>query len=150
MNKLTSVRNMARTVMVLALMVGIPGLLSAQPGHMVNCSAQTLRGSYGFHFTGSAIGPNGAAPLAAIGVQTFDGSGKFTAVETISFGGQIGRGQSFSGTYTVNADCTGSMTAKFPNGFSGILDFVIVDEAKEILGIEADDGTAFSGVFKRV
>jgi hypothetical protein len=65
-----------------------------------------------------------------VGVQTFDGSGKWTATESASFGAFVVRSVAFSGTYTLNADCTGSMTAKFPDGSIGHQDFVIADAGK--------------------
>ena len=63
----------------------------------------TLNGAYVTHATGSV----GGAPLAVVGVTTYDGRGNYTFSATVSFNGTISKG-SGSGTYTVNRDCTGS------------------------------------------
>src|SRR5688572_8091051 len=65
----------------------------------------TLNGAYVTQATGSV----GGAPLAVVGVTTYDGRGNYTFTATVSFNGAISKG-SGSGTYTVNRDCTGSQT----------------------------------------
>src|SRR2546425_10128240 len=87
------------------------------------CTVETLRGSFGFTgqglVTGSSTRP---APIgtsvffANVGVLTFDGQGNLVfASDTFSFGGQSGQ-ETFSGPYTVDPNCTGSMTLTFSVG----------------------------------
>jgi hypothetical protein len=78
------------------------------------CSLGTLTGSYGLTQTGffnfPEKGGGGYAPTADVGLATFDGAGNFTANFTDSTNGKITTGLSAPGTYTVNSDCTGTLT----------------------------------------
>ncbi|MGE5321163.1 MAG: hypothetical protein ACM3KD_13345 [Hyphomicrobiaceae bacterium] len=67
------------------------------------CSIKTLKGSY----TYSIQGYRGGQPYASSGLFSFNGAGKVAIIYTSS----IERTQlSTTGTYTVNDDCSGSMT----------------------------------------
>ena len=55
----------------------------------------------------------------------------------------------FSGTYKVNADCTGSDTENFQGGPTIHRDFVVVDEGREIRFIVTDPGNVVTAVAKR-
>jgi hypothetical protein len=118
-------------------------------GHM--CSTASLTGAYGFTFQGVSLKPDGthAAEFAGVGVETFDGHG------TIADGRLMGifNGQpftpSFTGTYSVNADCTGTKTITI-NGQASHYVLVVVAHASEIKTAETDPGTllAFTQVRK--
>lgn len=131
----------AKAALLLALITVTSGLLSAQP----RCFIFQLQGSYAFVGSGSAT-PIGQ--ITMIGVQTFDGQGNFTLTETASFGGTIVP-SSLSGKYTVNVDCTGTATTKFPDGSTGRLSFVVADNGKTIYAMEADTGVNLSIVFTK-
>ena len=70
------------------------------------CSTASIVGKFGFTTTGSvpAIGP-----VAATGVFTQDRSGNITGTQTRSLNGDIAD-ETFTGTATVNPDCTGTDT----------------------------------------
>src|SRR6266404_3692849 len=84
----------------------------------------SLNGSYADSFSGFAPvshgSPNTFLPISAYGpvyeagLYTFDGAGGFTARNVLNFGGGIilnaSWTQTFTGTYTVNANGTGTMT----------------------------------------
>jgi hypothetical protein len=110
----------------------------------VHCSVKTLDGSYGYSFSGSA--PFGA--FTSVGIQRFDGNGHFTSTETDAAAGQILKNIPLSGTYTVNADCTGSMVAAGP-GFSVTADFVIISDGSSLYSIVTEAGTNAAGVFTK-
>jgi len=120
------------------------------------CTLQTLRGSFGFTGQGFVTGSSALpAPICAfvlfanIGVVTFDGQGNLFASDTFSFGGKIGQ-ETFSGPYTVNPNCTGSMTLTFsPGGGTGHFDFVLDDHAKEVRVIAKDAGQAITFVARK-
>lgn len=89
-----------------------------------------------------AIGGVGA--VAIVGQVILDGKGKISGNETASLNGTI-KTASISGTYTENANCTGSAQI-MPQGFgTANFDFVVVNGGKEILLIETDPGTTISG-----
>ena len=108
-----------------------------------NCNLQTVKGSYGYLNTGSFFG----TLLASVGTITFDGAGNVSGYDTNSFGGTVTQ-NTFTGSYTVNAGCTGTLTVSF--GFFSINNnLVIVDNGKEINVIETNPGAVATGVFKR-
>ena len=92
------------------------------------CSNASIKGAYGLSCEGTVVG---VGPLAVIGVFTADGKGNGSEVETISFNGVITTGATFTVTYTVNADCTGSFVS---TGLGSVFhnDFVIDANKKEL------------------
>jgi hypothetical protein len=48
-------------------------------------------------------------PYAAAGYEVYDGNGKVKGVSSQNFNGEVFRHE-FSGTYTVKADCTATVT----------------------------------------
>ena len=75
------------------------------------CSEATLHGTYPFAFVGVEIkGNNDQAPFAIAGYAVFDGNGKEKSVVSSNFNGEVSRKEPITGTYTVKADCTGTLT----------------------------------------
>jgi hypothetical protein len=119
-------------------------VLIANPAYAVNCNNATLTGSYGV-ITALGLSTPGPAktinlsqdiPSAVVGVVTFDGTGSFTDVHTFVLNGVIFPGLSRPGTYTVNSDCTGSMSNDHGVNFN----IVIVSAGTEIFGIVTNPG----------
>jgi hypothetical protein len=83
-----------------------PGAQAADKG----CSNASLDGTFGYTATGVLTAPPSlAGPFATAGAQTFDGNGNTTATAWTSQNGSIVQ-VTVKGTYTVNPDCTGTMT----------------------------------------
>lgn len=106
----------AATAAVVALSVSSA---SAAPGAArqtttVSCSLATLQGTYMFAGDGWNIQAGTSTPLALAGYNHFDGAGHIHGIITTSVGGFTNRDAAFSGTYTVAADCTGTMTIISP------------------------------------
>jgi hypothetical protein len=109
-------RYVAALLVVLGL-VGIVGVLAVGTGFAdeenaagAKCSKATLHGTYLFAQDGVGIGGNDHAPFAIAGMEKYDGNGKVKAVISANFNGDVVRHQSIPGTYTVKADCTGTVT----------------------------------------
>jgi len=129
---------------LIALRAGFPSgtlpTVHAQEVDLEGCSAATLHGRYGLTFSG--YGTNGAVPapitafipVAGVGLVTFDGNGNLSAAETVSLGGLI-QPVNLPGTYTVNSDCTGTLTTA-----NAHLNLVIVRNGREILAVNTDPG----------
>jgi hypothetical protein len=111
------------------------------------CSTQTLSGSYTYSVSGYYFDQqSNEYGFAAAGLIVLDGNGGFTGTDTVSDGAVITRGRQLSGVYTVNANCTGSLTLVAPNGNTlGHLDLVITNNARNVNFIQADNGTAITG-----
>ncbi len=108
------------------------------------CTLATLRGNYAFIYTGAGApghslrGLNNA-PSAAVGVLAFDGAGNLSASYTVVFNGAAAETTSVpdTGTYTVNSDCTGTLTdATIDAHFN----MVIVGGGAELFNIQTDAG----------
>jgi hypothetical protein len=112
-----------------------------------NCSKASLRGSYGFQFSGSI--PNVLA-IGGIARVVFDGQGNFTQTddEQISVSGQapmVILDRPGTGTYTVNPDCTGSETLN-AGGQVHHSRLVLVNHGKKIFDMGSDKGVVLTGV----
>jgi hypothetical protein len=113
---------------ILAVMC-IPGVSSAQGR---NCSNATLEGGYGF-FVHAVVLPAGT-PRAILGRFVFDGLGNFANTLTFNDNGTVIQGAD-TGTYVVNADCTGKILT---NGGTRTVEIVIVDGGKEFYQLRTD------------
>jgi hypothetical protein len=79
------------------------------------CSLARAAGTYGFTDSGTVVG---IGPRVAVGVLTLDAAGNLlNGKATSSLNGTV-TDEAFSGTYTVNSDCTGSFAIKIfdPSG----------------------------------
>jgi hypothetical protein len=77
------------------------------------CSVSNLHVAYAAHGQGTFLAPVPGFPappfpFGEAGVITFDGAGKLFGKTTINAGGLL-LTPTFTGTYTVNSDCTGSL-----------------------------------------
>ncbi len=107
------------------------------------CSLQTLHGTYAGVWTG-LINPGpppqnpqpmgGFLPYDGLEVSHWDGTGNFSASDVFAVGGTPAQPAIDSGTYTVNPNCTGTLT--LTNGLT--FDFVIVPSGGQILFAETD------------
>jgi hypothetical protein len=99
------------------------------------CSESTLRGDYGIQISGTRPSAPGGAIESVIGVviRTYDGDGRFTQIDNVkgSISG-ITPNRSGDGTYQVNSDCTGLVTAVPGPGILLEEQIVIVDGGREV------------------
>lgn len=117
--------------------------IKAQSG----CSVQTLSAAYSYALSGTYFDNLGNRyGYTAVGRLVPDGNGNFTAADTVSDGASVSRGNQYSGTYTVNNDCTGTVIFKNSKGaVYANYDIVITNNAKSVSIIEADQGTEIMG-----
>ena len=116
---------MKQTMVSLFVYAGLSTLAVAADTHHRECSNASLRGAYGFQ-TGAIILPAGT-PRGALGRWVFDGGGNFTNTVTLNDNGTIIQ-VTDAGSYTVNADCTGTI---FPGVGGGSIEIVVVDRGNE-------------------
>lgn len=77
------------------------------------CSTARAAGNWSFTDNGTVIG---IGPRTAIGTLTLDAAGNVTnGVATSSLDGGVAQ-ETFSGTYTVNPDCTGTINVNIYSG----------------------------------
>ena len=112
------------------------------------CSDHSLRGAYGFASDGQVFDATGKefAEVAAAGRVVFDGRGGLTGREIESFNGGISR-IPFSGSYSVQPDCTG--TAIIHNGQTAHLKLMLIEHGQEANFIDQDPGVVAVGQISR-
>src|SRR5713101_3420873 len=103
---------MSMSLMIAGMILPAVGFSAERKNHQdEECSVATLFGDY--LFTGRADSPayahTAGFPRAFAGVFTFDGEGKMSGVSSQSLGGVIRR-VNVSATYTLDSDCTGTLT----------------------------------------
>ncbi len=101
------------------------------------CSNLTVAGKWGFTTSGTVVG---IGPRASLGIFTLDAAGNLlNGKATASLNGVV-TDETFSGTYTVNPDCTGKLAIDIFN-LSGnkiltaTLDLVFDDNVQETRAI---------------
>src|SRR4029453_5798420 len=124
----------AGSLIATAMMFGSSGnaKADAQPGI---CGAHTLRGAYVFNPHGWNIGGGVAVPKAIGEGIDFNGDGTLVSpFATASINGTIIRSSGGLGTYTVEADCTGTLT--FPGPGISFDIFVHPGDGKQVWMIQ--------------
>lgn len=146
--KSTSTATTLAIALATALVLGTTP--TAQADEDKGCSNGTLTGTFGYSVTGSVISPPQFAGLfASVGTQSFDGKGGTSASAIVTVNGTILQ-VTLKGTYTVNADCTGSFTVSvLPVGITNHVSFVIDDGGREFRAIQTDPGVVVTGVARR-
>lgn len=138
------------TFAIAAVTALVLGLATTAKANDKGCSNATLIGTFGFTSTGFITTPPAVAgPFAGVGTQAFDGNGATTATATQSQSGNI-RQVTITGTYSVNPDCTGTLTLlASPGGFTSHFYFVIDDTGNEFLAICTDPGVVLTRIERR-
>jgi hypothetical protein len=118
-----------------------PALL-ADDWHGGRCSNWSAAGAYGYTSTGTRIG---LGPVAGVGLVTLGRDGSVDGKQTVSFNGTIAS-ETFTGTYTVNDDCTGQLTVNVVSSIAAFnrtssLDLVWVNRSDAIRAIFTGAGT---------
>jgi hypothetical protein len=97
---------------ILAAAIALPTLIGAARAHAFECSNATLNGEYAFGDT------NYTTSSVVNGIKYFDGNGSLTqrdyqgdSLRTMNLA-EFSTGE--YGEYSVNSDCTGSMTINIP------------------------------------
>ncbi len=126
-------KEIASFILVVAFASTAAAAQTANP----KCDNRLIRGDYGFTIEGQKLGgPGPVGPQVGVAMTTFDGNGSLTQTDSVTIGGVHVADFSHpgaTGTYTVNADCTGSFTIQFHDGRPSVtVDFVVVQNGNEI------------------
>lgn len=108
------------------------------------CSIAALHGAYG------ALRDGQTAPgtlFTAVGVVTFDGQGNLTANQTVSLNGAFSTAPNQTGTYTMNADCTGTESDASGQVISQL---TMVHAGDEVLGLSVLPGNTVNIHYERI
>jgi hypothetical protein len=108
------------------------------------CSNRSVAGPYGYTSSGNRTG---VGAVAAVGIATLDHDGNLDGKQTISFNGAAIAVETFTGTYTVNPDCTGSFIVDVVSPIAprtSTLDVVWDDDSSQVRMIFTNTGTVIT------
>jgi hypothetical protein len=117
------------------------------------CSNATIKGAFARTDQGFVTFPNSApVPLAGLSLMTLDGNGRWMATGYGTLNGAHSPGAATgTGTYTVNADCTGHLEPDIaPSGRTGQQFFVIVDGGNGFQTFPLDQTATIICVARRI
>lgn len=132
--KRTIVRITLVTVWSALFLSLVPGTRAQDEG---GCSNASVAGKWGFTTNGTVVG---IGPRDSLGIFTLDGPGKLVnGKATASLNGTV-TDETFSGTYSVNPDCTGKLAIQIfdlngNNILNATLDLVFDDNVRELRAI---------------
>jgi len=111
------------------LLAGLAPAVHAQDG-TIRCSLSTLKGTYSVQGQGTIIAqlpgfPAPPFPFAEVAVDFFDGAGNVSGKATVNLDGVVVQA-TVAGTYTVNSDCTGTLSLETSVGLPVNESFVVL------------------------
>lgn len=112
------------------------------------CSLRTLKGTYLYHCTG--VNGQDQDHFAFAGYDHYNGDGTMTGIYSFSDKDNILHHVSYTGTYTVNPDCTGTFTTKDETGAVVHADLFFGRDGEEVSFLLTDAGVVDAGVERRV
>ena len=142
----------ARTTLLIsiaALCLGMaPAVQAAE-----KCSTAKAAGNWGLTLTGTLILPTGPVPGAAVARARVDAAGNISGTEARNVGGGFAN-ETLTGSWTVNSDCTATLTANvYESGVlvrTVVLAAVFVDDSNKVRMVQESltlpDGTNIPGV----
>lgn len=117
------------------------------------CSKSTIVGTYAFIIHGQIFTPDGSAPLVVDGIAktTFYGNGALRQVDAVAINGGLAPGwRPGTGSFSVNPDCTGTMTIVNENMPPLNLQIVVAQLGNTIHAVVIDPGFAVTAEAERV
>jgi hypothetical protein len=138
---------MRATQAVLALALGAALVPAA---HAAPCTLAGAKGSWAYSFSGSVFNTqaNAFVPVATAGVITFDGHGNASAKETDASPAGIQQ-VTFTGTYTENPDCTGTVSLTSSANQNVNVNFYAANDNNDAYLIITSPGYVMNGTTKR-
>jgi hypothetical protein len=130
-----------KTRILLALLT-VALATSTLSAHASGCSNWTIRGTYAATIHGQILQSDGSIlKVDGIVKATYDGYGNFVQYDAVSVNGNLPPGwRPGSGTYSVNPDCTGTLTIVV----SGMPDlhgqFIVAQSGNTIHQVVTDPG----------
>jgi hypothetical protein len=109
------------------------------------CSAASIIGHYGFSLDGFHAG---IGQYALVGSFFVDGKGMVKGGGTQSINGDQAD-VTFTGTYSVDADCAGVADLTFEDNLKGKVRFIVVSDGKEVLLMDVGGHTVETGYAKK-
>lgn len=131
-------------MMAVFLAVGVSGAVFADDDPP-RCSVRTLRGRYVFSANGFMVASGSVQTKAIVEVIEFNGDGTLSVSgATRSISGVIARILPSVGSYTIAADCVGTITFDGPT-----FDIFVSPRGNQLWLIQTNPGSVFEGLATR-
>ena len=114
------------------------------PTQSSSCSTAGLMGNYGSQRNGQTVP---GTFWTSVGLAVFDGRGNINSQQAVSINGASSPVASQVGTYTINADCTGTESDASGKVLSTL---VMVHGGDEVLGISVIPGSSMTVHYERI
>jgi hypothetical protein len=136
------------SLLLLTLALAASSAMTAHAG----CTNATIQGTYAFTIHGTIFNLDGSTLLVdGLARTTFDGKGNLTQLDAVAVNGNVAPGwASNTGTYSVNADCTGTFTVTNGNLPQVHLQMIIAHSGNTIHDMVTDPGFATTAEAERV
>lgn len=107
------------------------------------CSLDSLKGPYALERQGTIIAqlpgfPAPPAPFGEVNIATFNGAGSLSGSAVVNIGGVVLNPVTFTGTYTVNSDCTGTDTVFTGVGVTLHNSIVVIGGGRRFISTQTD------------
>jgi hypothetical protein len=134
------------TLLTLGVLIGIftvQPIVRAQSG----CTAASFKGAYALAINGFFYDADGIQGIyTSAGLAVADGIGAISGSDTVNLDGTPTRGRQFSGTYSVNSNCTGTLSLSDAQGNSIVnMDLVIANGGKSVALVDYDANMMLNG-----
>ena len=134
------------TVFILDKMPTSPRMLGASVvrAEEESCSMASLHGTYAIHAQGTIVEqlphlPAPPFPFGEAGILKLDGAGMvLSGKSTVNLGGVVLQATATGGSYTVNSDCTGTITIQSSAGFVLHDSIVVTDRGRRTVEVQTD------------
>jgi len=126
-------------------------VVTALPAQAAHCSMANVAGSYGYTTSGFVATPSGTfVPAAAAGRIVFDAHGNVSGTQTRVVAGSP-LDETYSGTYSVNEDCTGSFTVLVqPDTRTSTVNLVWTDNSRGASAVFTNPGFVLTATARRI
>jgi hypothetical protein len=137
------------SLFLLTLALAVSSTLTA---HASACSNSTIQDTYAFTIHGQIFVPDGSILLVdGLAKTTFDGQGNLTQLDAVAVNGNVAPGwRTSTGTYSVDADCTGNFTVSNGDQAPVHLQMIIARSGDTIHAMVIDQGFATTSDAERV
>jgi len=117
-----------------------------------SCNNATIRGTYAYTIHGQVFVPNGPILLIdGLARSTFDGEGNVTELDAVAVNGNLAPGWvPNTGIYSVNPDCTGTITVTNGNAPLIHLQIIVSQSGNTIHEMVIDPGFATTSDGERI
>jgi hypothetical protein len=135
------------------VVLAVVGILAIGAGYAkdenaarAKCSEATLDGTYLFAEDGVILTGHDQVPFALAGYEVYNGNGKVRGVQSGNFGGEVSRNDRFTGTYTVKADCTATVT--YPDGEPFRYDLFVAPDGSQFTLVQVNPSEWVTSAFE--